>query len=121
MSNDVSSEVINLAIKLADKSTMRYKMSAVIFNKKGRIINTGYNRWLLIGHHDVVPHRTSIHAEADAIIGCSLRDLYNSSIFVFRRNFRNAKPCHNCTKMIRNAGITQIYYSNDGIIKKFNN
>ena len=118
MSKELPESLIKLAIKLSEKSEMRYHLSAIIFDKKYNIINTGYNRWLCCGHYDIKPLRSSIHAEEDAIIGCSRRELYNASIFVFRKNFGNAKPCHNCMKLIQHAKIKQIYYSETGTISK---
>lgn len=110
--------IIRLAQRLAEKSTMKYKLSAIIFNNKYQVINTGYNRWLLVGHREKIPFRTSIHAEADAIIGTSRQDLYGSSILVFRKNFGLARPCRNCQNMINAAGIRKIYYSSEGTIKQ---
>lgn len=118
MTKYLSDSIIQLAIKLSEKSTMRYHLSAIVFDKKHNIINTGYNRWLCQGHYNEKPLHSSIHAEEDAIIGCSRRELYNSSIFVFRKNFQNARPCYNCMKLIKNAGITKIYYSENGTVSK---
>ena len=118
MTKDLPNSIIKLAIKLSEKSEMRYHLSAILFDKKYNIINTGYNRWLCCGHYDIKPLHSSIHAEEDAIIGCSRRELYNASIFVFRKNFKNAKPCYNCMKLIKHAGITKIYYTENGNISK---
>lgn len=98
---------------------MKYRLSAVIFDNKFRVINTGYNRWLLIGHREKIPFKTSIHAEADAIIGTSRQDLHGSSILVFRHNYGLAKPCHCCENLITVSGIKNIFYSNgNGCIEK---
>ena len=98
---------------------MKYKLSAIIFDNKYHVINSGYNRWLLIGHREKIPFRTSIHAEADAIIGTSRQELYGSSILVFRNNYGLAKPCQHCQKLIDIAGIKNIFYSNgQGNIEK---
>lgn len=98
---------------------MRYHLSAIIFNKKFQVINTGYNRWLLIGHREKIPYKTSIHAEADAIIGTSRQELYGANILVFRQNFGLAKPCQCCQNLINAAGIKNIFYSDGkGVIKK---
>jgi len=103
--------LLPLAEKLSEKSTMRYKLSAIIF-KKNRIINTGYNRWLTIGHKTKIYSATSIHAEADAIIGCSRQELWGSSILIYRKNSGLAKPCKHCTDLIITSGIRTIYYTN---------
>ena len=108
--------IVNLARKMSEKSEMRYKLGTVIF-KNNNVINTGYNRWLLMGRKEVKPFRTSIHAEEDAIIGCSRKDLYNASILIYRRNCLNAFPCHCCMKTIITSGIKHIWYSKDGKIE----
>ena len=100
---------------------MNHQLSAIIFNKQ-HIINVGFNRWLIRGHLMNIPIRKSIHAEEDAISGCSRSELWGSSILVFRKNFGLAKPCHRCEQIIRSSGIRNIFYtetSNDKkIIKK---
>ncbi len=98
---------------------MRYRLSAIIFDNKFNVINTGYNRWLLIGHREKIPFRTSIHAEADAIIGVPRQELYGQSILVYRYNYGLAKPCHCCENLIWTAGLKNIYFSNgnEGISK----
>ena len=98
---------------------MRYRLSAIIFDNKYRVINSGYNRWLLIGHREKIPFKTSIHAEADAIIGTSRQELYGSSILVFRYNYGLAKPCYCCQNLINASGIKNVFYSNGkGSIEK---
>jgi deoxycytidylate deaminase len=90
---------------------MRYRLSAIIFDNKFNIINTGYNRWLLIGHREKIPFKTSIHAEADAIIGTPRQEMYGQNILVFRYNFGLAKPCHCCQNLIDSSGIKNVYFS----------
>jgi len=43
VSKELPESLIKLAIKLSEKSEMRYHLSAIIFDKKYNIINTGYN------------------------------------------------------------------------------
>jgi deoxycytidylate deaminase len=102
-----------LAEKLALRSTMRYHLSAIIFNNKGHIISIGYNKWLLSGYRETKPYKSSIHAEMDALIGCSRQELKGSSIYVFRSNYRMARPCNSCMSVIIAAGIKNIFYSNE--------
>lgn len=101
---------MKFAIKLCMKSDMRYKLSAIIYDNKGRVINSDYNRWLRIGKDRF---RSSIHAEQGAIIGCSRSELWGSSIFVYRKNGRMAKPCPICMSMILDSGIRNVFWSSD--------
>ena len=97
---------------------MKHKLSAIIFDNQCNIINTGYNRWLLIGHQSKIPYQTSIHAEMDAILGCSRQELWGSSILVWRHNGNLAKPCSHCQKLIDISGIRNVYYSQNGDVIK---
>lgn len=112
----LSSEIIKLAAKQSLKSTMKYQIGAVVFHHS-TIINTGHNQWLLIGSRTERPFRCSIHAEAAALIGCSLEELYGASILVFRKGYGLARPCSACTALIAKCGLSWVYYSNgeDGI------
>lgn len=85
-------------------------MSAVIFNKKG-IINTGFNRWLLIGGQFNKHSRYSIHAEIDSIIGVSQKELIGASIYIYREKGNLAKPCNCCMHSLIRNGISNIYWS----------
>lgn len=109
--NKIPQNVIDLAKKLALKSTMKHKIGAVIYNKK-KIIGVGYNRWLIIGNYNCNKYnRHSIHAEIDAMLGCDKRELYGSSIYIYRKNGRLAKPCNVCMEHILKSGISNIYWS----------
>lgn len=105
----IPTEVRLLAEKQAMKSTMRHKIGSVIY-KKNSIINSGYNRWLSIGS-TTSKHRYSIHSEADCLLGCSLHELWGSSIYVHRLNGGLAKPCKNCMALLLSHGIQHVYWS----------
>lgn len=107
----LSSEIIKLAAKQSLKSTMKYQIGAVVF-RRSTVINTGHNQWLLIGSRTERPFRCSIHAEADALLGCSLEELYGSSILVFRKGYGLARPCPSCTALIAKCGLSRVYYTN---------
>jgi deoxycytidylate deaminase len=102
-------KIIELAKKQAAKSTMRHKIGSVIY-KKNNIISCGYNRWLSIGSNGP-KYRYSIHSEADCLLGCSLNELWGSSIYVHRLNGGLAKPCKNCMALLLSHGIQHVYWS----------
>jgi deoxycytidylate deaminase len=116
MSREVPKEVIELAERLCNKKSgfKRYPMAAIIYKgRKPTIISTGVNRHLFIGT-DIKRKVYSIHAERDAISGCSKQDLWGASIFIFRKNSLLAKPCIKCMNLIMSTGISHIHWSNGG-------
>lgn len=107
----LSPAIVKLAAKQSLKSTMKYQIGAVVF-RRSTVINTGHNQWLLIGRRSQKPLHCSIHAEADALLGCSLEELYGASILVFRKGYGLARPCSTCTALIAKCGLSRVYYSN---------
>ncbi|QEY34681.1 cytidine deaminase [Caproiciproducens galactitolivorans] len=60
----------------------------------------------------------SVHAEANAIISASRRDMIGSTLYLVGRDMKtgnyveNASPCSMCKRMIINAGITRVVARN---------
>lgn len=60
----------------------------------------------------------SVHAEANAIISASRRDMIGSTLYLVGRDKRtgeyveNASPCSMCKRMIINAGIARVVVRN---------
>lgn len=56
----------------------------------------------------------SVHAEANAIISASRRDMIGSTLYLVGRDMKtgeyveNASPCSMCKRLIINAGITRV-------------
>jgi deoxycytidylate deaminase len=107
--------VRGLALARAEskKSSFWPAMGCVII-KGGRIIGRGFNKKLSV--YDVpVKHRT-IHAEIDAVNSLQIsKGLQRSSLYVYREtadgNPALAKPCEECSKILKDLGITKIVYS----------
>ncbi len=113
------------AHKVTPKNEQRYhtifRLGSVIF-KKNRVINIGRN-YIRKTHPKSNTRFKSIHAEFNAIIGCSRLDLDGASILVVRvmgdGSLGMAKPCDPCMNLIRAARIKNLYYSNEiGGIRK---
>jgi deoxycytidylate deaminase len=111
--------MLNVALKVAKRSTFRHQMGAVIV-KGGRVLSCGHNQI----RYAAIPrkHPESLHAEAAAILkSTKLRhDLAGSSIYVARYmpdgSAGLARPCEHCMALIRRAGIKKVIWSdNDGI------
>ena len=108
--------IINKAKTEAKKSTHRFKVGAVIFNKK-KIISSGHNfgrrsvRSLLPSFQK---RKNSVHAEVDSIIKAKT-DLKGMSMLVVRVNSTGnlalAKPCDHCMTYIKHVELKDVYYS----------
>ena len=94
---------IALAESLASKSTMHYKMAAVITDKK-RVISVGYNRFLGLNSNIGLSDKWSLHAECDALRKALsyIHDYPNAklTVYVARRGRKNARPCVNCMRIL---------------------
>lgn len=110
--------IIHKAILEAKKSTHRFRIGAVIFNKK-IIISTGHNytsKSVKRLHPNFQSRKNSVHAEVDAIIKART-NLKGASILVVRLSAKEnclllSKPCAHCMIYIEHVGIKNIYYSN---------
>lgn len=101
---------IEEAEKLTSKSACHYKLGAVLVKDK-EVLSTGYNK--LLSMDKVLTQYGmfwTLHAEMD-----TLRKLYSvpkgATLYVARNEFRSARPCKNCIKIIKKAGIKRIVYS----------
>jgi deoxycytidylate deaminase len=115
------SKLEKLAKKLASKSThYRYRMSAIVF-KRSNILNVGWN--CIKTHPRSNDPYHMIHAELSAILGLEEQDLDGASILVYRlRNNGSsglARPCATCEAMLRNLGLSKVYYSTEKELKSY--
>lgn len=106
-------------IKVAAKATLlsnadHHKVAAAIFAGK-RLLSLGWNTTKT--HPKSSTRYFAHHAEFSALIGNHKIDLVGSTIMVTRRTpggqFLMARPCDECFKVIRAAGIARIYYTNE--------
>jgi deoxycytidylate deaminase len=116
--------LIDTCIKCAgDVSLSRFHHGCVIYNKRGKVLSTGFNKIRfnpLLSHYDYP--KCLLHAESDAILKSNRKDLKNSNLLVIRlgkNKLCNSKPCKHCMSMIYEVGIKHVYYSDvDGMIKQ---
>ena len=115
---------LNIAEAVMQRSTcLRRKYGAVIV-KDDEIISTGYNgtprgeaNCNEIGHcwreENNIPHGEryeacrSVHAEMNAIISASRRNMIGSTLYL-ASDKPDAKPCDICRRLIQNAGISRV-------------
>lgn len=134
---------INIAKAVSTRATcLRRKYGAVI-TKNNIIISTGYNgaprgakdcldmgkctrTELQIPHGERYELCHSVHAESNAIIRAPMDELKGSKIYISGTDDEGGKecdsaPCMMCERMILNAGIERVLYSNgNGGIKRVN-
>jgi len=117
MSQRVSWEkyFMNIAREVATRSTCNRKHVGAVIVRNKTILSTGYNGSIRgLAHCDEAGHEMenehcirTIHAEANAIVQAARHGIRidDSEIYV------TASPCYDCFKLIANAGIRKIYYS----------
>lgn len=100
-------------INQALRSEEKFKHGAIILDKKGNIISSGFNHKV-----DYYNHKFTIHAEIDAI-NKIIKNQYdlNNILIVIRINKNNelkmSKPCKDCEKYIVMNKIRKVYYSSE--------
>lgn len=137
---DKDSYYLQIAHDAATRSTcLRRAYGAVIVNN-GEIIATGYNgaprhrenccdrgvcerERLGVAHGERYELCRSVHAEANAIISASRRDMLGGTLYLSGIDVPSGEPlsapapCDMCKRLIINAGISQIITRTDGEIK----
>lgn len=108
-----------LAIKLAKKVDGRYRVSAIILDKRGRILSTGTNSYSKThpkqkeySEKNGNEHRIYLHAEIEALIRCKTQGY---KIYICRIDHEGntllAKPCEICEMAIKEHGIKIVEYT----------
>ena len=122
---------LDIADATMKRSTCLRRSYGAIIVKDDEIVSTGYNgaprerrNCTDIGfcarEHLNVPHGEryelcrSVHAEANAIISASRRDMMGATMYLVGREVSTGElvtdttPCHMCRRLIINAGVVQI-------------
>ena len=100
-----------LARKESEKSTMSFKLGAVIA-KKGKILGYGHN--VRKTHTRLGSGKFNMmHAEGSAIYSAlkSGYDVEGATMYIYRRNNNLACPCIDCQTIIRKYGIKKVIYT----------
>ncbi len=136
--NNKDGYYLGIADSVLDRSTcMRRKYGAIIV-KADEIISTGYNgaprgrknccdlgyctrENLNIPSGERYELCRSVHAEQNAVISCSRRDMLGSTLYLVGRDAKtgatleSAEPCSLCKRFIINAGIERVVsFSDEG-------
>lgn len=109
----VENIVWEFAKLLSTYSKSRFPMSAVIVDKKGRILGYGYNSNKTHPRYGSKKNYMTLHAEGSALY-CAKKlknNVEGASIYVFRKGWRKAKPCVNCLALLDKEKISKVIYS----------
>ena len=126
---------LNIAQTVLERATCLRRVYGAIIVKNDEIISTGYNgaprgrrncvdmgyctrERLQVPRGERYELCRSVHAEANAIISASRRDMAGGTIYLVGRNaatgelLNDATSCLMCRRMIINAGITRVVVRN---------
>lgn len=113
--------LIHSTILFSTVATQKQNITAVIYDRKGRVLSIGQNSYIkthpLQAKHAQkagLPEKNFLHAEVHAIVRC--RDLTRAHKIVVTRwdkkgNTMLAKPCPVCMSAIHAAGIKHIEHT----------
>lgn len=127
---------LDIAETVAERGTCLRRNYGAIIVKNDEIISTGFTgaprgrancidlgyctrNEMNIEHGQRYELCRSVHAEANAIISASRRDMVNATLYLTgieydTKNYvENADCCLMCKRMIINAGISTVYIRND--------
>jgi dCMP deaminase len=115
MRKDWDTYFLDIAFRVAERSTCPRRMVGAVVVKDRRIKGTGYN-----GSAAGLPHcddagcllvnghcRRTIHAEVNALLECSPEERDGATIYV------TDHPCAECAKLIISSGISRVVYARE--------
>lgn len=101
--------------------SVRHTITAVIYDKKGRVLSVGQNSYTkthtLQAYHAKkvgLPEKTFQHAELSAVVKCKdISKAHKISIFRYTKDGKpaNAKPCLVCQSLLNAVGISLIEHT----------
>ena len=120
---------LSIAAEVARRSTCLRRQYGAVIVKNDEIVATGYNgaprgdeNFCDVGscwrERNNIPHGeqyekcVAVHAEQNAIISASRRDMLGSTLYLSGfeagRPIEDATPCLICARLIKNAGIARV-------------
>jgi deoxycytidylate deaminase len=108
------------AVEIASLSEGKIKVGAIVFNKRGRILSIGNNRYLKThplqkkcAEKADAPSKVYLHAEIDALVKCKSESAYGISVARVnsKGEVRLAKPCKICQIAIKEAKIKLVEFT----------
>lgn len=95
----------------SDKSEERFKIGAVLL-KGNRVLTKSFNQNKTSRNYGSGLF-SNLHAEGAVIAKAkSLRiDTNETTLVLYRKGHQNCKPCKDCQRLIKEAGIKKVYYT----------
>lgn len=103
----------NIALKILQSLTQRWKVVAILVNKKPVAIASNNSRKTSPLTNSFNP-RNRLHAELRCLKKASPEKLEGSTMYIWRMkqySFGNSRPCSMCMKYLKEAGVKQVVYS----------
>lgn len=122
---------LDIAETVSERSTCLKRHYGAVIVKDDQIVSTGYNgnvRGMMnccdigICQRSKMPRgtgydfpRCAVHAEANAIIAASRKDLIDSTLYLSgfdletKDRVEDAAPCNQCMRLIANSGISVVH------------
>lgn len=105
---------MRLAKLMSKHSAYKHKLGACIV-LKNKVLGLGYNK-AQTHTKSPSPYKT-LHAEVAALINAGRLDLDGAKCYVYRehkdKSMANSKPCKHCESMLKEFGITTVYYTDE--------
>lgn len=107
---------LDIADKVATRSTCDRLSVGCVIVKNNRIISTGYNGSVSGKEHcDDVGHLyndegrciRTIHAEQNALLFAEREELKDATVYV------SHQPCENCAKLLAQAGVSKVVFEHE--------
>lgn len=120
---------LDIAAEVAKRSTCLRRQYGAVIVKNDEIISTGYNgaprgeenccdKGVCWREANNIPHGeqyekcVAVHAEQNAIISASRRDMIGATLYLSGwengKRMSNPEPCEICARLIKNAGIISV-------------
>jgi deoxycytidylate deaminase len=111
---DESDPIWAIAVSESSNSPMKFKLGAVVV-KRGKVLGFGYNNSKTHPKFGSKDNFKTMHAEGSALY-CAKKlgnNVAGATMIVYRRNGLISKPCNSCEKMLKDAGIAKVIYTNE--------
>jgi deoxycytidylate deaminase len=106
-------------VKILKTRNERFNTGAVLLDKKGNLINYGFNSYVKTNPNMVSnPYyhecKIFVHAECDALYKCKQTSPHILIVARLSKNntLMNSKPCIGCYYEILNSSVKKVYYTN---------
>lgn len=130
------SKAVEIAYALKPKRQTGRTFHTVFGFQNGALVGIGINSYNKLHPADIFGkyksirshednYKAGVHAEIDLLLNLGVKDCSDIEFLSLRVDntfkLNNAKPCHNCMRVLKQIGFKKIYFSNKyGTIEKLN-